>query len=119
MKGMARAIKRFAHRSGCIVIERCTWKKRKKIGHISDNPWDFASQVVHGCLHANVPSIVKVPSAFPVAQPREPKSVSAHYHFWRERAGNEVEGRKTARVDEYRRYAVECIRSSAKPRPER
>jgi hypothetical protein len=33
MKGMARAIKGFAHRSGCIVIERCTWEKRKKIGH--------------------------------------------------------------------------------------
>jgi hypothetical protein len=38
MKGMARAIKRFAHRSGCIVIERCTWKKRKKIGHWA-LPW--------------------------------------------------------------------------------
>jgi hypothetical protein len=36
--------------------------------HISDNPWDFASHVAHGCLHsldANVPSIVKVPSASP------------------------------------------------------
>src|SRR4029453_19685416 len=38
MKGMARAIKRFAHRSGCIVIERCTWKKRKKIGHWALSP---------------------------------------------------------------------------------
>jgi hypothetical protein len=35
---MARAIKRFAHRSGCIVIERCTWKKRKKIGHWALSP---------------------------------------------------------------------------------
>src|SRR6266487_3764276 len=38
MKGIARAIKRFAHRSGCIVIERSTWKKRKKIGHWA-LPW--------------------------------------------------------------------------------
>jgi hypothetical protein len=36
MKGMACAIKRFAHRSGCIVIERSTWKKRKKIGHMTN-----------------------------------------------------------------------------------
>jgi hypothetical protein len=33
MKGMARAIKRFAHRLGCIVIERRTLEKRKDISH--------------------------------------------------------------------------------------
>jgi hypothetical protein len=38
MKGMARAIKRFAHHSGCIVIERSTLEKRKKIGHWA-LPW--------------------------------------------------------------------------------
>jgi hypothetical protein len=31
MKGMARAIKRFAHRSGCIVIERSIWKKGRRL----------------------------------------------------------------------------------------
>src|SRR5258708_5886162 len=33
MKGMARAIKRFAHRSGCILIERRNSEKWKNVGH--------------------------------------------------------------------------------------
>jgi hypothetical protein len=33
MKGLARAIKGFAHDLGCIVIERCTLEKRKDISH--------------------------------------------------------------------------------------
>jgi hypothetical protein len=33
MKGLARAIKGFAHHLGCIVIERRTLEKRKDISH--------------------------------------------------------------------------------------
>jgi hypothetical protein len=34
MQGMARAVKRFAHRLGCIVIKRRILEKRKDIGHL-------------------------------------------------------------------------------------
>jgi len=33
MKGLARAIRRLAHRLRCIVIERRTLEKRKDISH--------------------------------------------------------------------------------------